>query len=74
MLRACCRHLRAVLQQDSQTGGENMLLDTLDVALALRLGIRAPQALMGPVPPSSVAATPFHLPIEGKRTANGESC
>ena len=72
-LRACCRHLRAVLPKDSQTDGGGVLLDTLDVALALRLGIRAPPALMGPVPPSSEAATPFHLSIEGQRTANGES-
>ena len=55
MLRACVHHLRAILQlQVARTGEESVLLDTLDVAMALRLGIRAPPAaalLVGPVPP-----------------------
>ena len=72
MLRACVRHLRAELLQGSRTGRDGVLLDILDVAMALRLGIRAPPVLTGPVPPSSATSTPFHLPIEGRRTANGE--
>ena len=76
-LRACCRHLRAVLLQDAHSG-DGVLLDTLDVAMALRRqGIRGSHVLptvpTGSVPPSSVAADPIHLPCEGQRTVHGES-
>lgn len=79
VLRARVRQLRAVLLQDTGTGGDNVLLDTLDAAMALRLGIRAPPAallLTGPAPTSSApdtVAPPFHLPVEGQRTRNGGS-
>ena len=75
MLHACVRHLRASLLQDSRAGGGSLLLDALDVAMALRLGIRDPSTalLAGPILPPS-AAPPFHLPVEGQRTANGRHC
>ena len=77
VLRACCRHLQAVLLQAARTGEDgsygNVLLDALDVAMALRLGNRAlPALILGPMPQSS-AASPIHPPIEGNRTANGGS-
>ena len=72
MLRDCCRHL-SMLLHGTRTGGDSLLLDTLEVAQALRLGVRSPPVLMGPLQPSSAASAPFLLPIEGTRTANSES-
>ena len=80
LLRAYCRHLREILlQSDASIGGDSSaLLDTLEVALALRrFGTdSAAPAAEGDAPAEPApAAAPVHLPIQGMRTAvNGGSC
>ena len=80
LLRAYCRHLREILLQSdacsSSIGGDrsSVLLDTLEVALALRrLGTDSAAERNAPTGPAPAAA-PIHLPIQGMRTVNGGSC
>ena len=86
LLRACCHYLRGILLQGAGDGepaaaaatatasassSNHVLIDTLDVAMALRRGFLGapPPGLTG----SSPAAT-IHLPVAANRSAvNGES-